>query len=239
MLEGWGHWRSRWGDVAYLRLHLYLLHSPAGLRPSVRLFSSCGARGALTSPASTLRQQPSYSLGASPPSQPQAAGAASRRLRLPAAPPTCVPTLRLPSGLTFWVACCVYSCSPNRSRSKKIKIKTSFSVVWDANQLTSLGFPAVISFDLSKLKIKKKFLPNMLLFIHFSEPILFSCFPRSPSQSYKPCNRSLFPFHCIPVLQIFYCYFNYFTCIPICVYFIIVGFIRLLWRGGCVHNFLK
>ena len=64
----------------------------------------------------------------------------------------------------------------------------------------------------------------MLLFIHFSEPILLSCFPRSPSQSYKPCNRSLFPFHCIPALQIFYCYFNYFTCIPICV-FIIVGFI--------------
>ena len=96
----------------------------------------------------------------------------SPRLRLSAAPPTCVPTLRLPSGLTFWVACCVYSCSPDRSRSKKIKIKTSFSVVWDANQLTSLGFPSSYLIWLIKIENKKK-IPSKYASLH---PFLWTHF---------------------------------------------------------------
>ena len=93
--------------MADLRLHLYLLHSPAALRPSVRLFSSCCAHGTLTSLTSTLRQQPSCSLGASPPSQDHPVGATYPRLCLPAAfwlpaPLTCArPPCACPQGSPF------------------------------------------------------------------------------------------------------------------------------------------
>ena len=124
-LGGWGHLRSRWGEVADLRLDLYLLHSPAALRPSVRLFSSGCAHGTLTSLASTLHQQPSCSLGASAPSQGHPAGATYMGLHLPAAfwlpaPLTCAhPPCACPQGSPFELTAMSTAAAPTVHAQKK------------------------------------------------------------------------------------------------------------------------